>query len=380
MPSGSRRVVAMSTTPQAPAGALRLGSVAGVPVFIDRTWLLLTAFVAWTGWQAGSGLGAGFGLGYAAWLVAAIFVAVLGHEVGHAVVARMLGFRVHRIVATLWGGHTAYDGTGATPGRSALVALAGPAVNGGLALLGVAAAATWSFPADRFAWSFALVNGLLAIFNVLPGLPLDGGAALQSLVWAVSGRRDLGLVVAGWVGRALAVGIVAWFVLVPFGRGERPEILDVVIALVMAWVLWSGATAAIRRAPVEGVLQRVRVGDVAAPAVLLDPGLPLRQAQEQPDLVVCADERGLPVLVLLGPPLGQGHLQAPPGTSLDAVLTRIPDENVVEAAPEDDIAPVLRAMGTSNHPIVVLTRQGQVWALATARAVDAAADRARHRT
>ena len=83
----------MSEQPRPPSGAVRLGRVAGVPVYLDRTWLLLAAFIAWTGWQAGRDLGTGTALAYAGWLVLGILLAVLGHEVAHAVSARLLGFR-----------------------------------------------------------------------------------------------------------------------------------------------------------------------------------------------------------------------------------------------------------------------------------------------
>ena len=137
MPGSSRRVRAMSDE-QPPAGTLRLARVAGVPVYLDRTWLLLGAFVAWTGWQSGQNLGDGTttAVAFAVWMVVGILVAVLGHEIAHAVAARLLGFRVHRIVATLWGGHTAYDGTGTTAGRAAVVAVAGPLANLAFAALG----------------------------------------------------------------------------------------------------------------------------------------------------------------------------------------------------------------------------------------------------
>src|SRR5688500_13055079 len=104
MPGSSRRVRAMSDESRSPAGAVRLGRVAGVPVPLARPWLFLAAFIAWTGGQAGRDLGRGTAVAYAAWLVAGILVAVLAHEVAHAVAGRLLGFRVHRIVATLWGG------------------------------------------------------------------------------------------------------------------------------------------------------------------------------------------------------------------------------------------------------------------------------------
>ena len=67
----------MSVESRTPAGALRLARVAGVPVYLDRTWLLLAGFIAWTGWQAGRDLGTATALAYALWLVVGMLVAVL---------------------------------------------------------------------------------------------------------------------------------------------------------------------------------------------------------------------------------------------------------------------------------------------------------------
>ncbi|QIM20875.1 hypothetical protein G7075_06575 [Phycicoccus sp. HDW14] len=213
----------MSTSPPAPTGALRIGRVAGVPVYLDRTWLLLAALFAFTGFQAGQGRGTGVAVAFAVGNVVSIFVAVVGHEVGHALTARGLGFRVHQVVATVWGGHTSFDGTGATPGRSALVALSGPFVNVVLAVAGFAVDVAASGLTSDFAWYFGYLNAALAVFNLLPGLPLDGGAAVQSLVWAVTGRRDLGLLVAGWIGRAVAVVVLVLFAGLPLLRGTAPS-------------------------------------------------------------------------------------------------------------------------------------------------------------
>ncbi|NHI18397.1 site-2 protease family protein [Phycicoccus endophyticus] len=365
----------MSTTPAAPAGALRIGRVAGVPVYLDRTWLLLAAFIAWTGYRTGSVEGVGLGVAYAAWLVVAIFVAVLGHEVGHAVAARALGFHVHRIVATLWGGHTAYDATGATAGRTALVALSGPAVNAVLAAAGWAASLTLGYPAGAFAYSFAWLNGVLAVFNLLPGLPLDGGAAVQALVWGVTGRRDRGLLVAGWVGRVVAVVVGLVFVGGPLLRSGRVDLLDVAIGAVLTWVLWSGATAAVRRAGVERLLDTVRVGDAAEPAHVLPADTPFAVARELPGLVVCADEQGHPTLVLAAAPA-----DVPGTTPVGALVQRIPTESVVEAEPTGAIGPVLRAMSATGVGLVVLTRAGAPWGVVTGRSVEAAAGRGHRRT
>ncbi len=143
----------------------------------------------------------------------------------------------------------------------------------------------------------------------------------------------------------------------------------------MAWILWTGATAAIRRAGFERVLDTVRVADAAERAVLLPSSTPLGVARTSPDLVVCLDERGLPTLVLRGVPPS-----VPDTTAVGAVVTRVPDDNVVEVAPEAGIGPVLRAMSATGVGVVVVTRGGEVWGLVGAAAVDAAAKRARTRT
>ena len=309
-----------------PAGALRLARVAGVPVYLDRTWLLLGAFVAWTGWRNASDLGTGGALAAAVFMVVGILVAVLGHEVAHAVAARLLGFRVHRIVATLWGGHTAYDATGSTPGRSAVIAGAGPLANLALAAVGGAMAGILPWPASRFAWLFMFLNLLLAGFNLLPGLPLDGGQLVQSLVWGVSGRRDLGLVVAGWCGRLLAVGVALWYVAIPLAEGTS-DVFGVGLGLVMAWILWSGATAALQRAPLERLLLRVRPEDVMDPVAVVPALTPVGELVGIGRRVLALDERGMPTLLLPEPSETVPDIATlPPTTRLASLVVKLPDE------------------------------------------------------
>lgn len=363
----------MSEEPPRPPGAVRLASVAGVPVYLDRTWLLLAAFIAWTGWQAGSDLGTGTGLAYAGWLVVGILLAVLGHEVAHALSARLLGFRVHRIVATLWGGHTAYDGTGSTPGRAAVVAVSGPLANLALAGVGALVVAVLPWPASEFGWSFVVLNLILAVFNLLPGLPLDGGQLVESLVWRVTGRRDVGLVVAGWCGRVLALVLVLWFVALPLARGT-PDVFQAVLASVMAWILWSGATAAIRRGPYERLLARVRPEDVLEPVAVLPAQTPVGGLVGLDRRVVALDERGLPTLVL-PPPSAETPAPAAlhPATRLASLLVRIPDACVVDLPPGSTTEPVLRALARTGQPLVVVTGSGEVRGVVTSERLNAVA-------
>jgi Zn-dependent protease len=357
-----------------PAGALRLARVAGVPVYLDRTWLILGAFVAWTGWQNASDLGTGGAIASAVVMVVGILVAVLGHEVAHAVAARLLGFRVHRIVATLWGGHTAYDSTGSTPGRTAVIAGAGPLANLALAGIGSAMVGLLPWPASRFAWLFMFLNLLLAGFNLLPGLPLDGGQLVQSLVWGVTGRRDLGLVVAGWCGRLLAVGVALWYVVRPLAQGDS-DLFGIGLGLVMAWILWQGATAALRRAPLERLLRQVRPEDVMDAVAVVPVSTPVGALVGIDRRVVALDEHGRPTLLLPTPSQAAPHIATlPPTTPLSSLVVRLPDECVVELAPGDDAEPVLRAMASTGSSVVVVTSAGAVRGLVTSERLNDVAE------
>ena len=180
--------------------------------------------------------------------------------------------------------------------------MGGPVANLALAALGgvaMAAPAVAGIASSR--WSFVVLNLLLAGFNLLPGLPLDGGQLVESLVWGVSGRRDLGLVVAGWCGRLLAVGVVLWFVALPLARGDPGRPRRSSSPLVMAWILWSGATAAIRRAPWSGSSLRVRPEDVIDPVAVVPALTPVGELVHLGRRVVALDERGLPTLLLPEP-------------------------------------------------------------------------------
>ena len=362
--------------PQAPSGSIRLGRVAGVPVYLDRTWLILGAFIAWTGWQAGRDLGTTTGIAYAGWLVLGILTAVLGHEIAHAVAGRMLGFRVHRIVATLWGGHTSYDGTGSTPGRAAAIAVSGPLANLGLAGIGWIGLQALTGPVAQFVlWWFVAINLLLAAFNLLPGLPLDGGQVVHSLVWKVSGRRDTALLGAGWLGRLLAVAVVVFFAVLPVVQGVVDPFRLLLVA-VMAWVLWSGATAALRRAPFERLLDRLDAEEVIEPVGIVRADTPVGHLVGADRRLLALDDRGVPILLVPTASADAPDLTTlDPATPVSSLLVRLPDTSLIELAPGASVEPLLRAMALSGNGVVVVVSNGAVRGLVTADRLNAVAER-----
>src|ERR1039458_3298771 len=157
-----------------PAPGWRVATIGGVPVYIGRSWPVIALIIVGTfGPSIASdrpdlGLGAyGVAVGYAVLLLVSVFA----HEASHAVVATRMGYRVNRVVADLWGGHTAYDSSTARPGASALVAIAGPAANALLALVGWAAlpAAPPGGITATLVGAVVFTNALVAGVNMLHG-------------------------------------------------------------------------------------------------------------------------------------------------------------------------------------------------------------------
>ena len=354
-----------------PRGTLRIGSVRGVPIFIGWSWILIAVFFAWQIGQAEVGGSSVVVLTLA--LTATVLVAVLGHEVAHALTARAFGVTVHRIVADMWGGHTSFDGRNATPGRSALIAVAGPAANLLLALLAKVIEA--GVGVDRAGWLGPAIwmNVALAVFNLLPGLPLDGGQLVESLIWRLTGSRSTGMVVAGWAGRGVVVLFGLYAVVLPLLSGDRPTLWQIAIAVLFGSYLWQGATAALQRATVFRLSERVLVRDVVRPAVVLPSSTPIGAVGLRPEVVLSLDEFGAPTLIMLGAPDGQQPVS--PQAPLAAVLTRLPAEHVVESRPEDPVAAVIAAVAGTPGGIVVVTAGGTAYGVVTVADLEAARTR-----
>ena len=251
----------------------RIGSVGGTPVYVARSWpliiVLLLLVVSPT--LRSSGRPIGFAVLVAASSGVLLLVSVLVHEAAHAVVAGLRGHQVDRVVADVWGGHTVYDSTDVTPTTTALVAVVGPLSNLALALVAwLAQPVVTNDLAANLLGATAYVNLFVGLFNLLPGLPLDGGQIVSSLVWKVTGRKGTGLSAAGWLGRIVAVGAVLWFIGRPLLMGQQPSLISLVWVGMIGFFLWRGASASIR----AGQIHDATAGPARAvlEPVLLVPG------------------------------------------------------------------------------------------------------------
>ena len=219
----------------------QVGSIFGIPLLIDTSWFIILALFTWS-----YGLSLQQQPGYdpvTAWVTGfvlslALFGSVLLHELGHSLVARSQGIKVNSITLFLFGGVASIDRESKTPGQAFQVAIAGPAVSFALFLLlalltrGLAD----NTPPHLVASTLSGINLALALFNMIPGLPLDGGQVLKAAVWKATGSRIKGLrwaaragQVLGWVAIALGVllylqspangfdalwiGLIGWFVI-----------------------------------------------------------------------------------------------------------------------------------------------------------------------
>ena len=188
---------------------------AGVPVTVAPSWALGIALTAWTVADAllpeavpGRSRGAYATIGVATAATLALTLAL--HEAAHCAVARRAGLGVRRIRLSFLGGALELAEPPATPAVEARVALAGPLASVGAALLATAAhlmlvAANVDPLLPAAAAVIAIGNVLIAAFNCLPALPLDGGRVLHATVWALTGREATGARLATVTGRGLGV-------------------------------------------------------------------------------------------------------------------------------------------------------------------------------
>ncbi|MFJ6197471.1 M50 family metallopeptidase [Micromonospora sp. NPDC092111] len=290
----------MESRPRAPRRPARrtgltVGRVFGVPLHLNVSMLLLTLLVTVTyaefaRQQLGLSPLGGYliGLGF----VVSLLGSVLLHELGHALTARRYGIGVRGITLELLGGYTEMDRDAPTPRVDLLVSLAGPAVSAVLGALAVTV--TLALPehtlAHQLALQLALSNVIVAVFNVLPGLPLDGGRALRAVVWGITRDRHRATEVAGWVGRAVAVGTAALVVLLTVERILVPLALP--LMLLVAFTLWRGAGQAIRYARISRRVPLIDLARLARPVFAVPTGMPLAEAQRR------AAEQGPPGAVL----------------------------------------------------------------------------------
>jgi Zn-dependent protease len=286
----------MASAPVRQSG-ISLGRPLGIPVVLSPTWLIVGAFVTLNvGGLARDELGLGGTGATAVGATCAVLLAasVLLHELGHAAVAVLFDIPIRRITLFVLGGIAEMERDPETPDREWLVALAGPMVSLVLATSswGVAALVSGAGLVGFVAQSVALTNSGLAVFNLLPGLPLDGGRLVRAAVWRVTGDRVRATRVSVAGGQVLAVllaGVGAALLLV----GDVGGLFVIVLA---AFLMLAGRQT-LRRTLVTSRVPGLDAGRLARPVLGVRADLPLAEALRRAGesgrrlLVVASDGR-----------------------------------------------------------------------------------------
>lgn len=247
------------------------GRVMGVPITLDLSWFIILALLLGT-FSAASFPSLLPGEGLATYLMMGalgtvlFFVSLLGHELAHAVEARRRGIEVEGITLFVFGGMARTRTDPRRPVDEFVIAGVGPLASlviGGILIPLSALLAAWGWePVAVVLRYLGFLNVALAVFNLLPGFPLDGGRLLRSVVWGFTGSLRKGTRVATVAGRVLGVGLMA---LGAFSVLNGGGVVGGVWIVFIGWFLVQAAASSYNQVLLAEVLQGVSAGEGMTP-------------------------------------------------------------------------------------------------------------------
>ena len=347
--------------------SLRIAKIWGIPIGLHWSWFIIFALVTFS-------LSAGMfprdypGLSPAAyWTLGVVtsllfFASVLLHELGHAALALRYGVPMREITLFIFGGVAVMTKESPSAKAEFWIAIAGPVVSlllaAGFGLLWLAGG-DYVYLAAPVYW-LAWINFTLAVFNLIPGFPLDGGRILRAIVWHFNGSLHRATQIASGVGQVVAFGFIAWGVFTMFSGNFSGGLWIAFIG----WFLQNAAAATLAQSNLEQSLKDVTVSRVMASEYPRIPvGLTLQKlvddyllrGEGRYFIVFDGDEpRGLVTL---------NEITAAPRenwANITAGQVMIPNENLVNVAPRTELLTALQMMDEAGVAQVPVVEKGQI--------------------
>ncbi len=349
----------------------RIGRLFGISIRVDWSWLFIFLLITWNltsvfsqlhpDWSPASNWGLAF---FAALL---FFASVLAHELGHALVAKSQGLTVRSITLFLFGGVANIQSEPRSPKDEFWMAIAGPAVSLVLGAIMLMVSAGDFILAGRFGQAalnarnlsplniiflwLGSINLILAIFNLIPGFPLDGGRVLRSILWAVTRNLRKATRMAAFVGQAIAWVMIVAGIAMAFGLRIPFFGTGLISGLWLAFIGWFLNSAAVQS------YQQVEIQDILE-------GVPVSKMMRQdpptvePDCTVAnlvhkhvmgSDDQAFPVLQnnrLVGI-VTLDDVRRVPQDEWDRVMVQnimTPHQNLVTVTPNEDASQALEKL------------------------------------
>ncbi|MCJ7742956.1 MAG: site-2 protease family protein [Dehalococcoidales bacterium] len=363
-------------------GSLRLGRIAGIEIGIHYTWLLAFALIAWSlaaGFFPGAAPRQTLGAYWIAGVISALllFVSVLLHELAHSLVAQARGIPVRSITLFIFGGVSNLEEEAERPAVEFAMAIVGPLTSLVLALIfwiifqamqpAVSLASFFRIggwlPQENIVaaslFYLALINALLAAFNILPGFPLDGGRVLRSILWGASGNLVRATNIAATVGRLFGWGFIAWGVFQVLFAGDWLGGLWIAF---IGWFLSNAADASRQEVTLKEHLTGARVKDVmyvgqesiSPKTMVADVVHGIFQQRFRRAVPVCQDNR--PVGIVTITDLKGLPQEKWAQTPVEQIMTREP---LYSVTPEDDLNAAMKLITQHDLNQVLVLSQGQ---------------------
>jgi Zn-dependent protease/predicted transcriptional regulator len=358
--------------------AWQIGRLFGIPLRVHVSWLLIFGLVSWS-----------LAVGYfpalvpdlpvwSYWLTAVaaaamLFVSVILHELGHSLVARRRGIGISSITLFVFGGVSQMKEEPRDPGAELRVALAGPLVSVGLALgfgalTALARQAVGETALVAALGYLAFINLLLAVFNMLPAFPLDGGRVLRAILWRRRGNLVAATRTAATAGRGVAFGLMGLGVLQVLAGYFGGLWL-----LLIGWFILQAAGAGATQASLRGALGGLRVRDVMATEVeRVTPDTPVSELIEQ--YFARYTYGGYPVVRGEAPAglvtlhdLRNAPTDKRGDTRVEGIMTPVGEAIVVE--PGAPVVDVFNRMVSTGTPRLLVVERGRLVGLITMRGI-----------